>query len=220
MLHDGEKGVVLQRDRCTYAITPHLPCGLVQPDMLRRIAAVAEKYGATLKCTSAQRIAIIGIKEQDIDAVWAELGGERPAHMAGRTVRSVRACPGRQFCKRALQDSLAVGLELDRLYHGRPLPGKMKIGVSGCANQCSETGIRDIGLVGGRRGWTIVVGGAGGMSPRLARELTEEEVGTERAMQVVDRLIAFYEAHAHQDERLGDLITRIGMPALRQACLG
>jgi NAD(P)H-nitrite reductase large subunit len=64
MLIDGEKGVVLQRDRQTYGIAPHLPCGVVTPTILRKIADVAEKYNVPMvKITSAQRIALLGIKE-------------------------------------------------------------------------------------------------------------------------------------------------------------
>jgi NAD(P)H-nitrite reductase large subunit len=44
MLNDGEKGVVIQRDRETYAVAPHLPCGMITPEILRKVADVAEKY--------------------------------------------------------------------------------------------------------------------------------------------------------------------------------
>lgn len=217
MLIDGEKGVVLQRDLKTYAITPHLPCGMVSPAMLRNIADVAERLGAKLKCTSAQRIAMIGLREDQIDDAWKALGGQRPGHMAGNVVRSIRACPGIEFCKRARQDSLGMGMELDRRYHGMKLPGKMKLGVSGCPNQCAETAIKDIGLVGGVRGWMILVGGSGGSNPRLSRELTESEVSSERALEIVERLIEFFKQTARPDERLGDVISRLGMHAVRKA---
>jgi hypothetical protein len=53
MLKDGQKGVILQRDKETYAIAPHIPCGLVTPELLERIAAVARKYApAALKITA------------------------------------------------------------------------------------------------------------------------------------------------------------------------
>lgn len=216
MLLDGENGAVLQRDKRTYAIAPHLPCGVASAELLRRIAAVADKFGATLKCTSAQRIAIIGLKEEDIDAAWEMLGG-KPAFMIGDRVRSIRVCPGTQFCKRARQDSIAVGMELDRRYAGRELPGKLKMGVSGCPNQCSETCIKDIGLIGGAKGWTIVVGGQGGMSPRLSKELTTDELTTERALDVVDNLINYFQQHGEPSERISSLVDRVGMKALRVA---
>jgi NAD(P)H-nitrite reductase large subunit len=215
-LSDGEKGVVLQRDRQTYAIIPHLPCGLVSPEMLRKIADVAEKFGGALKCTSAQRIAIVGLREEDIDKAWELLGGCRPGHASGSVVRSIRACPGTEFCKRGRQNSLGLGLELDRRYHGKAMPGKLKIGVSGCGNQCSETSIKDIGLVGGARGWMILVGGQCGATPKLGKEFTESEISTEQALQTVEKIIHFYETRAQPGERLGDTIARLGMQTLKQ----
>ncbi len=215
MLRDGDRGVVLQRDGKTYAIAPHLPCGLVTPGLLRKLADAADKYGATLKVTSAERIALVGIKPEDVDAIWAALG-EKPGYMVGNRVRSVKACPGTHFCKRARQDSLGVGLELDKRYIGRKTPGKMKLGVSGCANQCAETAIKDIGLVGGARGWLVLVGGNGGTCPRLAKALTDEEVSTERALELVEQVMAFYEKTAQPDERMGEMITRVGMTAMKK----
>ena len=46
MLKLGEKGAIPQRDNETYAIAPHIPCGLVTPELLRRIADTAEKVNA------------------------------------------------------------------------------------------------------------------------------------------------------------------------------
>ncbi len=53
-----EKGAILQRDKETFAVAPHIPGGITSPNQLRKIADVAEKYNAqALKLTSAQRIA-------------------------------------------------------------------------------------------------------------------------------------------------------------------
>ena len=139
MLKDGEQGVIIQRDKQTYAVAPHIPCGVVKTDTLRRLADVADKYGLqALKITSAARIAMVGIKEEDVNDIWMELGMS-PGSAVGLCVRSIKACPGTTFCKRGLQDSLTLGLKLDEKYHGMQLPGKFKMGVSGCPNQCAET---------------------------------------------------------------------------------
>ena len=91
MLNDGEKGAVLQRDKETYAIVPHLPLGLITPAQLRKIADAAEKYKtAALKITSAARIAIVGLKEEDIDNVWQDLD-MNPGAAIGLCVRSIKA---------------------------------------------------------------------------------------------------------------------------------
>jgi NAD(P)H-nitrite reductase large subunit len=218
MLQDGDKGAILQRDKKTYAIAPHLPCGVVSPTMLRKIADVAEKYhAAALKCTSAQRIAIVGVEEKDVEAIWAEFGECRPGHMFGDCVRSIKACPGTQFCKRARQDSLKLGLELDKRYHGKRLPGKLKIGVSGCPNQCAETCIKDIGLVGGRDGWTIYVGGSGGSCPRLAEPISPKEYSTAEALDLVERILAYFVEKARPGERLGEMLDRMGFGRVKNA---
>ena len=94
MLKLGEKGAILQRDKETYAIAPHIPCGLVTPQLLRTLADVAEKYDVqAIKITGATRMALLGLKEEYIDAAWSELHLDIGAAV-GLCVRSVRTCPG------------------------------------------------------------------------------------------------------------------------------
>ena len=79
-----------------------------------QVADVADKYKVqVVKVTSAARIALIGIKEEDVDAIWADLGMD-VGNVVGICVRSVKACPGTTYCKRGQQDSLTVGLDLDK----------------------------------------------------------------------------------------------------------
>ncbi len=215
MLQDGEKGVILQRDKATYAIAPHLTCGLADPATLRKIADVAERHGLTIKITSEQRVALIGIPADKVDQIWSELDMPR-GHVVGNTVRSVKACPGTQFCKRAQQDSLAMGKLLDERYHGISLPGKMKLAASGCVFQCAESNFRDIGLVGKPNGWTILIGGNGGGKPRIGTPLIDN-VKTEQAAEIVDRLVELFKTSAQKNDRMARLIERHSLDAVRAA---
>jgi NAD(P)H-nitrite reductase large subunit len=209
MLKDGEKGVIIQRDKKTYAVAPHIPCGVVTPDLLRKLADVAEKHKVpALKITSAARIAMVGIEEDKVDEVWQELGMDKGA-ATGLCIRSVKACPGTTFCKRGIRDSLGIGMKLDELYHGLELPGKLKIGVSGCPNQCAETCIKDIGLVGFGKGWKLLVGGNGGALPRLSKELAKD-LNDEQALAYIAALIDFYKEKARPHQRMGMMIERMG----------
>jgi len=219
MLQDGERGVIIQRDKKTYAVAPHIPCGVVQPETLRRLADVAEKYGAqTLKITSSARIAIVGVEEKDVDSIWSELG-MKAGFAVGLCVRSVKACPGTTFCKRGMQDSLSVGLKLDGKYHGLELPGKVKIGISGCPNQCAETCIKDVGLVGMKNGWKLFAGGNGGGRPRLAQELARD-LTEEQALELIEDIIEYYKANAKPHQRLGAMIEKIGFDEFKATVLG
>ncbi|WP_022852744.1 nitrite/sulfite reductase domain-containing protein [Thermodesulfatator atlanticus] len=219
MLKDGEKGAVLQRDKETYAIVPHVPLGVVTPEFLQKIAEIAVKYNVkAMKLTSADRIALVGLKEEDIDKVWEELGVD-PGAAVGACVRSIKVCPGTTFCRLGQQDSLGLGAELDKRYHGYQLPAKFKIGVSGCVNDCAETCIKDLGFIGKPKGWTVMVGGCGGARPMLYRKLVDN-VSTEEALAIADKIIKFYEENAKKGDRLGRLIERVGFEEFQKIILG
>ena len=40
MLKLGEKGTILQRDNQTYAVAPHIPCGVLTPQLLPKLASL------------------------------------------------------------------------------------------------------------------------------------------------------------------------------------
>ncbi len=204
-----EKGAVIQRDLKTYAIAPHVPAGLITSDQLRKLADVADKYNAqAIKVTAAQRIAIVGLKEEDIDSAWNDLGMQ-PGAAIGLCVRSIKTCPGTTFCKRGFKDSVSLGLKLDDRYHGMNLPNKLKIGVSGCPNSCADNHTRDIGIMGTPKGWTVFVGGKGGTIPRLGDRLIMG-VADDKVLELVDEIVKTYSSNATGKERLGAYIDRVG----------
>lgn len=214
-----EKGAIVQRDRQTYAITPHLPAGLATPGQLEQIAAVARRYNCRLKLSSAQRMMIIGLTEADIDAAWVDLAGMRPARPFGSCVRSVKICPGTDFCKRGQQDSVALGLQLDERFQAKDLPWKLKMSVSGCMNDCAEACIKDIALLGTTKGWHLQVGGNGGSAPRLSQRLLEHIATEEEALAAVERLVKWFIAQ-NRKCRIGKLIEEIGLDEVRKVALG
>lgn len=204
-----DKGAVLQRDKKTYAIAPHVPAGLITSDQLRKLADVADKYNAqAIKITAAQRIALVGLEENDIDSAWQDLG-MKPGAAIGLCVRSIKTCPGTSFCKRGFKDSVSIGLKLDDRYHGMNLPNKLKIGVSGCPNSCADNHTRDIGLMGTPKGWTVFVGGKGGTIPRLGDRLIMG-IPDEKVLDLVDDIVNLYSDNANNKERLGAYIDRVG----------
>ena len=204
-----DKGAVLQRDKKTYAIAPHVPAGIISSDQLRKLADVADKYNAqAIKITAAQRIALVGLEEKDIDSAWQDLG-MKPGAAIGLCVRSIKTCPGTTFCKRGFRNSVDIGLKLDNRYHGMDLPNKLKMGVSGCPNSCADNHTRDIGLMGTPKGWTVFVGGKGGTVPRIGDRLAMG-ISDDKVLDLVDDVVNFYAANANGKERLGAYIDRIG----------
>jgi NAD(P)H-nitrite reductase large subunit len=157
-MSDTLQGAFVQRDKQTYAIVPRMPMGLVTPDVLETIAAVARKHQIPIiKITSAQRMALVGIKPESVEQIWQEMGmGIGPA--VEICVHYVQACPGTAVCKFGIQDSLGLGGKLEELFVGMELPAKAKIGISGCPMNCGEGYMRDFGAFGKKSGWTIMFG--------------------------------------------------------------
>lgn len=213
-----EKGAIVQRDRERYAIAPHVPGGLLTKETLLAYAALFDRYDIqAMKITGAQRIAIIGFREDQLDQVWSELG-MAPGAAIGLCVRSIEMCPGTSFCKLGQQDSMGLGLKLDAKYHGMELPGKLKMAVAGCPMNCVAAPVRDIGIQGRPRQWRILVGGCLGPKPRLGEELclVEKE---EEVLEIVGRIVTWFRDKAEPRERLGRMIDRLGWDAFRSAVL-
>ena len=82
--------------------------------------------------------------------------------------------------------------------------------VSGCHLSCAESWVRDIGLIGKKDGWTVVIGGNVGAEPRIADEIASALSDTE-VLKVVDKLVICYQENAKKRERLGKTIERIGI---------
>lgn len=211
-----EKGAILQRDKATYAIAPHIPGGIITDfNLLRRLAAVAEKYRVqAIKLTSAERFALVGLQAGDLDQVWQELG-LAPGAAIGLCVRSIKICPGTTFCRLGVQDAVGVGLKLDEKYHGMALPYKFKIGVSGCPNNCSEASIKDLGLVGAAKGWRVLAGGfASGLNPRLA-DVIATNLSDDEALALTARVLDWFN-QAGKKKRLGKVMDEIGLPRFKE----
>ncbi|ABB33435.1 nitrite and sulphite reductase 4Fe-4S region [Geobacter metallireducens RCH3] len=214
-----EKGAIVQRDRETYAIAPHIPGGITDTATLRKICDVADRYGVKeLKLTSAQRIALMGVKEEDLDTIWSDLD-QQPGAAIGLCVRSVKICPGTTWCKRGVQDSVALGLKIDTIYHAMKLPNKMKMGISGCMVNCAETLLKDIGVVGTPKGWRIYVGGNAGARPRIGEVFTDTAPDDDEVLAVVARIVDYYKGSG-SEQRLGRIVEQMGIETFRQAVLG
>lgn len=203
-----EKGAALQRDMKTYAIIPYLPGGIISVEDLKKMVDIAEKYNAkTFKITPEQRIAVIGLPGKDIDQIWGELD-MKPGGFTGKVVRSAKFCPGTMHCKKGEQDSINMGMAIDDKFMGRSLPNKAKIGVSGCPNSCAMSAVRDIGLIGTKNGWDVMVGGNSGRKPMIARKIANN-LSHEDTIELIDKIFNYY-GKVDTKRRLGNYIEKIG----------
>jgi NAD(P)H-nitrite reductase large subunit len=216
------KGAILQRDKETYAIVVRLPGSIIDIAIGRKIADVAERFGAKiLKVTGDGRLAIIGIKEEDLNTVYQELG-LKPQAGTALCQQYIKVCPGSTYCNRGQRDTLTFARKIEERFYPFPkITAKIKIGISGCFNSCAEPAIKDIGFIGLPKGWVLMVGGAGGKDPMIAQTIARN-LSDEQAVEATGKILTYYRAMATRPQtrnlRLGVILKKEGFDRLRSMC--
>jgi nitrite reductase (NADH) large subunit len=208
----------IQKDG-TFSVVPRMYGGVTTPADLRRIADVAERYEVPLvKVTGGQRLDLLGVRKQDLPRIWDELGMPS-GHAYAKAIRTVKTCVGTDFCRYGLGDAIGTGIEMEKAWEGVYTPHKVKSGVSGCARNCAEATVKDIGLVAvGEGRWQVRVGGAAGGNVREADILCTAGSRAE-ALRVATTFLQFYREHAEFKERTYDFVPRVGLDRIREVVL-
>ena len=217
-MSEHPRGAILQRDKTTYAIVPRTPVGLVSADQLEGIVKVVRKYEIpSVKITSGQRFALVGIRKDDVDKVWKDLGMD-VGKATELCLHYVQACPGTAVCKFGVQDSLGLGMEIENFFYGMDLPAKVKIGISGCPFCCAESFVRDIGVFGKKNGWTFIVGGSSARRARIG-DLIAENLSKDEIVDLTKRTLEYYGKKGKKRERMAKFVDRIGIENVKEAIL-
>ncbi|HET6972089.1 MAG TPA: nitrite reductase large subunit NirB [Phenylobacterium sp.] len=206
----------IQKDG-TYSVVPRMWGGVTSADELRAIADVVDKFEIpTVKVTGGQRIDLLGVKKDDLPAVWADLNaaGMVSGHAYGKALRTVKTCVGTDWCRFGTQDSTGLGVRLEKFMWGSWTPAKVKMGVSGCPRNCAEATCKDVGVICVDSGYEIHMGGAAGLHIRGTEVLTK--VATEaEAIWTICALTQLYREEAWYLERIYKWMDRVGLETIR-----
>jgi nitrite reductase (NADH) large subunit len=206
----------IQKDG-TYSVVPRMWGGMTTPDELRAIADVADKFRIpAVKVTGGQRIDLLGVKKDDLPAVWADLNaaGMVSGHAYAKGLRTVKTCVGSDWCRFGTQDSTGLGIKLEKFLWGSWAPAKVKLAVSGCPRNCAESTCKDIGVICVDSGYEIHIGGAAGLHIQgtqvLTRVATEEE-----AIWTIAAAMQLYREEGWYLERVYKWMARVGLDSIR-----
>jgi nitrite reductase (NADH) large subunit len=206
----------IQKDG-TYSVVPRMWGGLTNPKELRAIADVAERYGIpTVKVTGGQRIDLLGVRKEDLPAVWADLNdaGMVSGHAYAKGLRTVKTCVGTEWCRFGTQDSTGLGVKIEKFMWGSWTPAKVKMGVSGCPRNCAEATCKDVGVICVDSGFEIHFAGAAGLhikGTQLLCKVAEED----ECIEVIAALTQLYREQGHYLERMYKWADRVGVAAIR-----
>ncbi|MGF1621013.1 MAG: nitrite reductase large subunit NirB [Rhodomicrobiaceae bacterium] len=207
----------IQKDG-TYSVVPRMWGGQTSAKELRAIADVVDKFEIpTVKVTGGQRIDMLGIRKEDLPAVWANLGkaGFVSGHAYAKGLRTVKTCVGTDWCRFGTQDSTGLGVRIEKFMWGSWTPAKVKMAVSGCPRNCAEATCKDVGVVCVDSGYEIHFAGAAGLDIKGTEVLglvkTEDE-----ALEHIVALTQMYREQGHYLERIYKWAKRVGLDEIRR----
>ena len=202
----------------TFSVVPGLNMGLFAPEDLETILKVINKYNVpATKITSAQRLALLGMDKEEMSKLQKELESyikETPKN----GVTYVQSCPGPDWCKFGIRDSLSLGKKLEELSMETPFKAKVKVGVAGCRMCCTEPYVRDLGIFASKKGWTLVFGGNGGNNARIA-DIVAEGLNDEEVLALAKKCLTVYQEEANPHSRTARFMERFGIEALKNKVL-
>ncbi|PRY79631.1 nitrite reductase (NADH) large subunit [Yoonia maritima] len=207
----------IQKDG-TYSVVPRMLGGITTPKELRAIADVADKFKVpTVKVTGGQRIDLLGVKKEDLPAIWYDLGeaGMMSGQAYAKGLRTVKTCVGTDHCRFGTQDSTGLGIKIESEMWGAWSPHKFKLAVTGCPRNCAEATCKDLGIICVDSGYQILVGGAAGLDLLEAQLLvtvpTEEE-----AIEVSCAFYQLYREGAQYLHRPYKWIAKVGLDWVKE----
>jgi nitrite reductase (NADH) large subunit len=207
----------IQKDG-TYSVIPRMWGGETTAGELRRIADAVDKFRIpTVKVTGGQRIDLLGVKKEDLAAVWQDIGMPS-GHAYAKALRTVKTCVGSQWCRFGTQDSTAMGKDLERALWRMYAPHKVKLAVSGCPRNCAESGIKDVGVIGVDSGWEIYVAGNGGIKTEVAQFLCKVKTRDE-VLEYAGAFLQLYREEGWYLERTVHYVSRVGLDFVKQKIL-
>ena len=210
----------IQKDG-TYSVVPRMWGGMTSSNELRAIADIVDKFSIpAVKVTGGQRIDMLGVKKEDLPAVWADLGkaGMVSGAAYAKGLRTVKTCVGTDWCRFGTQDSTGLGIKIEKFMWGSWTPAKVKMAVSGCPRNCAEATCKDVGVICVDSGYDIHFAGAAGLDIKgtevLGHVATEDEV-----IEVIAGLVQLYREQGRYLERIYKWAKRVGIETVRAQVL-
>jgi dissimilatory sulfite reductase (desulfoviridin) alpha/beta subunit len=219
-------GIVALLEPNKYSIWVKTACCNLNSKQIRKLADITDKYGRGFLLFTSRQIPIIPhVDISDVADVKGELAEvDMELDRCGSRVRNLNVCYEDKVCPQARVNCLALGEKLEKFF-GSEIMHKVKIGVSGCAQDCVITrALTDIGFVGdsqnGIDSYTAYVGGRLGLNSSLGVKIAGN-LSEDQSVQLVQNYFDLLKHEGKQGDRASDLVKRLGVENFTQkVCRG
>ena len=201
-----------------------VPGGFLTAPQIREIGVVADAFGEGpdgtesrmfgsryADLTTRQTVQIHWLRIEDIPRIWRRFAavGLTTVQACGDSARNVLCCPVSGVDAGEAFDALPVARAVSEFFTGNReyanLPRKFKISVTGCAEDCAQAEINDIGLWPARAGdgtlgFNLLVGGGLSDGERLASDI-DVFVGRDQAVEVTRAIAQLFGELGNRENR-------------------
>jgi len=218
------KGYISMRDGDHFSCRVVISAGKISALQSQKLSEVCQKYGkGYFTITQRANVQIPWVQYEDLDNVAKAL--EEVGLSVGGTgmrVRPAHNCKG-TICRFGLYDTEAVAEEInERFYKGYyniKLPGKFRIELSGCPNNCSKVQLGCLSLQGKKPNQVaILIGGMSGKNIVIGKEIAGL-YSIPEAMIILEKALQFYKENGLQGERFAKTVERIGFESVEKFLL-
>ncbi|MFJ7935664.1 nitrite reductase [Sporosarcina sp. NPDC096371] len=180
----------------------------------KQLAVIAAymNEGDELEMTTFQQlyIEVAESKVTEMTERFEEVG--LACYPVGNFVKSLRTC---NFCKGEEQEGMPVAKELNKRIAGQPVPFTLRPAYTGCPVGCGEPLVNDIGVMKGRNGYDLYVGGKAKGLDATAGTLLLAQLQPDQLYDAVDKIISLYTEQGKRREPFFKFVNRFGVENLK-----
>ncbi len=210
---DTVAGLMAKNDG-SYGILIECPGGIVNPEILEGVLKISRKHNAKAHLTTSQKIMILDLdKEAGIEAISL-------IEQAGGTIKKTvdisqaMTCVGKPYCSFSLQETLPLAEYLYKEIARTQIPPKLKVAIAGCPACCSWANLVDVGFVGTKGGFKVLIGGHGGYKPTPGTEIGKIST-PEEAANILKKVASLFIKHTPKKGRFDKVINIIGIETVK-----
>ena len=201
-----------------HTFAPRIRAGVISVNELKKLVETAEEEGAK-NVKLGGEIVFVWERGTAPEGDLEKITGRKSTDFKFGGVRPVKMCSAETFCRRFRQPVLGLAEKLDELYFNEPLETKLVIGVAGCHRSCSEPATKDVGIIATPAGYDMLVGGSGGLKPRIAKKVyTAKDM--DEVIAVTGSIVEYVRKYGRRTLRLGAVIEKRGMDDFITAIFG
>ena len=164
-----DTNVVRGSAKGTVSAIAYARLGDITSDQFRALAGIQRELGLDVRLTNRQNVALRGLTEEQLPALYERLEGIGMAQPGAELARDVVTCPGADTCNLAVTQSRGLGAAIGEKLEEEGLAevGGLRVNISGCTNSCGQHHTADIGFFGAERrahgrsapGYQMLLGG-------------------------------------------------------------